>query len=166
MLDLLLDFLQTRRCRNCEMTGCSRCASLGASRAPATAATTPSRSADTESPSNLEDRFVDGRLPLATGAPREGTWQSALAQAMVESEFLPIKTICPCIIATIEHTRLDRGRKVLASGLDAELEETFILAIYREVASAFLSASLFPFKSHFLIVAGVIWQHVWMVRYT
>ena len=118
-----------------------------------------------DSPRRLEDRFVDGRLPLATGAPKEGTWQSALAQAMVESEFLPIKTVSLCIIATIEHTRLDRGRTMLASGLDAELEETFILTIYREVASAFLSASLFPFTSHFLIVASVIWQHVWMVRY-
>jgi hypothetical protein len=53
-----------------------------------------------------------------------------------------------------------------ASGLYAELEETLILAIYREVASALLSSSLLPFTSHFLIVAGVIWQHIWMVRYT
>ena len=119
-----------------------------------------------DSPRLLEERFIDGRLPQATGAPREGTWQSALAQAMVESEFLPIKAISLCIVATIEHTCFDRGRTMLASGLDAELEETFILAIYREVASAFLSASVCPFTSHFLIVAGVTWQHVWMARYT
>jgi hypothetical protein len=119
-----------------------------------------------DSPRYLEDGFTDGRLPLATGAPREGTWQSALAQVMVESEFLPIKTVSLCIIATIEHTRLDRGRTMQASGLYAELEETLILAIYREVASALLSSSLLPFTSHFLIVAGVIWQHIWMVRYT
>ena len=104
-----------------------------------------------DSPRYLEDWFIDGRLPVATGAPRERTWQSALAQVMVESELLLIKTVSLCIIATIEHTRLDRGRTMLASGLDAELEETFILAIYREVASAFLSASLLPFTSHFLI---------------
>ena len=41
----------------------------------------------------LEDMFIDDRLPLATGAPREMPWQSALAQVMVESEFLPIKTV-------------------------------------------------------------------------
>ena len=95
------------------------------------------------------------------------TWQSALAQVMVESEFLPIKTVSLCITTTIEHTRLDRGRTMQASGLFAELEETLILAIYREVASALLSSSLLPFiTSHFLIVAGVIWQHIWMVRHT
>ena len=90
-------------------------------------------------PRSLEDRFIYSSHPLATGAPREGTWQSALAQAMVESEFLPIKTVSLCIIATIEHTRLDRGRTMLASGLYADLGETLILAIYREVASALLS---------------------------
>jgi hypothetical protein len=85
---------------------------------------------------------------------------------MVESEFLPIKTISLCIITTIEHTRLDRERTMQASRLYAELEGTRILAIYREVASAVLSSSLIPFTSHFLIAAGVIWQHIWMVRYT
>ena len=68
-----------------------------------------------DSPRYLEDRFIDGRLPLATGAPREGTWQSALAQVMVESESLLIKTVSLCITATIEHTRLDRGRTMQAS---------------------------------------------------
>ena len=119
-----------------------------------------------DSSRRLKERFIDGRLPLATGAPREGTWQTALAQAMVESELLPIKTIALFIVATIEHTCFDRGRTMLASGLDAELEETLVQAIYRETASAFLSASVCPFTSHFLIVAGVIPQHIWMVRYT
>ena len=46
-----------------------------------------------DSPSYLEDRLINSSHPLATGAPREGTWQSALAQVMVESEFLLIKTV-------------------------------------------------------------------------
>ena len=68
-----------------------------------------------DSPRCLEDRFIDGRLPLATGATREGTWQAALAQVMVKSEFLPIKAISLCIITTIEHTRFDRGCTMQAS---------------------------------------------------
>ena len=98
-----------------------------------------------DSPRRLENRFVDGRLPLATRAPSEGAWQSALAQAMVESEFLPIKAISLCIVATVEHTCFDGGRTMHASGLDAELEEPLVLPICREVASAFRSASLFLF---------------------
>ena len=98
-----------------------------------------------DSSRRLKERFIDGRLPLATGAPREGTWQSALAQAMVESEFLPIKAISLCIVATVEHTCFDGGRTMHASGFDAELEEPFVLPICREVASAFRSAFLFLF---------------------
>jgi len=64
-----------------------------------------------DSPRYLEDRFIDGRLSLATGAPREGTWQSALTKVMVKSEFLPMKAIRLCFIAAIEHTHLDKQNK-------------------------------------------------------
>ena len=60
----------------------------------------------------LEDTRIDGRLPLAIGAPGEGTWQSTLAQVMVKSELLPIKAVRLCFIAAIEHTRLDGGRTI------------------------------------------------------
>ena len=69
-----------------------------------------------DSPRRLEDKFVDGRLPLATGAPREGTWQTALAQAMVESELLPIKAVRSHIIAAIEHTSFDCGLAMYSPG--------------------------------------------------
>ena len=65
-----------------------------------------------DSPRYLEYRLIDGRLPLATGAPGEGTWQSTLAQVMVKSELLPIKAVRLCFIAAIEHTRLDSGRTI------------------------------------------------------
>ena len=70
-----------------------------------------------DTPWHLVRGFIHSNQPLSTGAPWEGTWQSARVTRMVERELLPIKAIGFAFVPAVKHACFDSGWAVGARRL-------------------------------------------------